>query len=116
MSPTFDRVRALVRQDDWRASDHAIQRMAEQDIIGSELADRMEDGIVVEDYPSYHAGPCVLVLHYDERNLCTQSGASKRERIALPSSLLLIDRTRHAGTKITGRENHDRAPSRQAGP
>ena len=66
MSTTFDRARALVRQNDWRASDHAIVRMAEQGILGSALADRIDDGVVVEDYPSYHAGPCVLVLHYDE--------------------------------------------------
>ena len=65
MSPTFDRVRALVRRDDWRASDHALQRMDEHDIIGSDLADGLDGGIAIEDYPGYHAGPCVLVLQSD---------------------------------------------------
>lgn len=65
MSPTFERVRALVRQENWRVSDHALQRMADQDIIGSDLADCIDGGIAIEDYPSYHAGPCVLVLQSD---------------------------------------------------
>jgi hypothetical protein len=62
VSQTFDRVRELVRRGDWRASDHALQRMTEHTIIGSDLADGIESGVAMEDYPSYHAGPCVLVL------------------------------------------------------
>ena len=67
MSDTFGKVRALVLQDDWRASDHALQRLDEHDIIASDLADAIDRGVVIEDYPSYHAGPCVLVLQADSR-------------------------------------------------
>jgi len=65
MSVTFDRIRELVQREVWRASDHALQRMAESDIIPSDLADAIATGEVMEDYPTYHAGPCVLILLSD---------------------------------------------------
>ena len=65
MSETFDRVRGLVELGDWRASDHALQRVAEHAIIASDLVDGIAGAMVVEDYPDYHAGPCVLVLQND---------------------------------------------------
>lgn len=34
--------------------------------MGSELADRISDAQVIEDYPDYYAGPCVLVLQTDQ--------------------------------------------------
>ncbi len=42
-----------------------MQRLTEHNIVASDLADAIEGGVVVEDYPSYHAGPCVLVLQAD---------------------------------------------------
>lgn len=65
MSATFDRVCALVAADDWRISDHALLRLEDHAIMASELADRIATAEVVEDYPDYHAGPCVLVLQRD---------------------------------------------------
>ena len=65
MSATFDKIRDLVRKEAWRASDHALQKMAESDIIASDLADGIGIAEVIEDYPAYHAGPCVLVLASD---------------------------------------------------
>ena len=62
MNATFERVRDLIGQDDWQVSDHALERIIEKGIIASELADGIASGVVVEDYPGYHAGPCVLVL------------------------------------------------------
>jgi Domain of unknown function (DUF4258) len=67
VSVTFENVRVLVGKDDWRASDHALQRLAESAIIVSDLADGILSAVVIEDYPSYHAGPCTLVLQ-SERN------------------------------------------------
>jgi hypothetical protein len=65
LSETLDRVRVLVQRGDWQASDHALQRIAEHAIIASDLVDRIGDAVVVEDYPDYHAGSCVLVLQND---------------------------------------------------
>jgi hypothetical protein len=65
MSTTFDRIRELVRLGDWSGSDHALLRLEENGIIASDLADGIDAGLVVEDYPGYHAGACVLVLQED---------------------------------------------------
>jgi hypothetical protein len=65
VSETFDRVRTLVECGDWRASDHALQRIVEHAIIASDLVDGIGSGTVVEDYPDYHAGPCALILQSD---------------------------------------------------
>ena len=59
---SFDKIRALIANDDWQASDHSLQRLYEKGIVVSELADGIAGSAVVEDYPSYHKGPCVLVL------------------------------------------------------
>jgi hypothetical protein len=65
VSATFDKIRPLVQAGDWRASDHGLQRLGEHSIIASDLVDGIAGGMVVEDYPDYHAGPCVLLLQKD---------------------------------------------------
>ena len=65
MSTTFDKVRELAKLGDWSGSDHALLRLEENGIIASDLADGIDLGLVVEDYPDYYAGPCVLVLQAD---------------------------------------------------
>ena len=65
VSATFDRVRELVKLNDWRGSDHALLRLDENGIVASDLADRIDLGLVIEDYPGYYAGPCVLALQED---------------------------------------------------
>ncbi len=63
MGATFDRVRTLVMAGEWVASDHAVQNMADRAIFGSDLADSIATADEVENYPSYHLGPCALLLH-----------------------------------------------------
>lgn len=65
VSAVFDIVCRLVEDGDWRASDHGLQRLGEENIIASDLVDGIDSAVVVEDYPDYHAGPCVLVLQPD---------------------------------------------------
>ena len=65
MSATFDKVRALAAIGDLEVSDHAYDRISNRGILASELFDSLAVAIVVEDYPDYHAGPCVLVLQED---------------------------------------------------
>jgi len=65
MSATFERIRALVRSGDIRISDHGYDEMSEDNILVRDLIDGVQNGIVVEDYPTYAKGPCVLIYQLD---------------------------------------------------
>ncbi len=65
MSMTFDKVRALVQQGEVGVSDHGYEEMSDEDILARDVLAGVFDGVVVEDYPMYAKGPCVLVLQRD---------------------------------------------------
>ena len=65
MSMTFDRVGALVTRGEVRVSDHGYDEMADDDILVRDVLAGVNEGVVVEDYPAYPKGPCVLVLQRD---------------------------------------------------
>ena len=65
MSRTFEQVRALVQRGEVNISDHGYEEMSDEDILARDVLAGVFDGIVVEDYPTYAKGPCVLVLQRD---------------------------------------------------
>ena len=65
MSVTFDRVCALVQRGEVRVSDHGYEEMSDEDILARDVLAGVFEGVVVEDYPMYAKGPCVLVLQKD---------------------------------------------------
>jgi hypothetical protein len=65
MSVTFDKIRALVQRAEVRISDHGYDEMSYDNILAKEILVGVFDGIVVEDYPTYGKGPCVLLLQKD---------------------------------------------------
>jgi hypothetical protein len=65
MSMTFDRVRALVQRGEVAVSDHGYDEMSDEDIAARDVMAGVFNGVVVEDYPTYAKGPCVLVLQRD---------------------------------------------------
>ena len=62
MSETFEKVCALVEGGEVKVSDHGYDEMSDEDILAREVLAGVSKGIVVEDYPKYAKGPCVLVL------------------------------------------------------
>ncbi|MGH7830488.1 MAG: DUF4258 domain-containing protein [Candidatus Binatia bacterium] len=46
-------------------SDHGYEEMSDEDILARDVLAGVLDGVVVEDYPTYAKGPCVLVLQRD---------------------------------------------------
>jgi len=58
---TLEQIRELVRQDLVRISEHGYDELAEDGILVREAINGFSSATLVEDYPNYPKGPCVLV-------------------------------------------------------
>ena len=65
MSATLLAVKTLVRVGKIRVSDHGLTEMRADGIDLSDVIAGIDKAIVVEDYPGYAKGPCVLCLQMD---------------------------------------------------
>ena len=65
VSSTFERICELVKSGEVRISEHGYEEMSQENILARDVVAGVPAGIVVEDYPNYAKGPCVLVLERD---------------------------------------------------
>ena len=65
MSETLGLVVDLVRRGEVRVSAHGYDELAADGILAREVIDGIQAAVVVEDYPTYAKGPCVLVRQFD---------------------------------------------------
>ena len=65
MTDTFYKILDLIQKDQVLVSSHGYDEMAEELIFVSEVVAGVSEAIVIEDYPSYSKGPCVLLLQKD---------------------------------------------------
>lgn len=62
MTNTFEQVRTLVADGDVRISEHGYDELAEDGLLAREIVGGVATAELVEDYPNYPKGPCVLLL------------------------------------------------------
>ena len=67
MSSILQAVLALVARQEVVVSDHGYDELAADNIHIYDLLTGVQDATVIEEYPTYHKGPCVLVLQKDQQ-------------------------------------------------
>jgi hypothetical protein len=65
MDSMIERIRKLIAATEVKVSDHGYDELSEDDLMVGEILAGVDRAVVVEDYPDYAKGPCVLVLQKD---------------------------------------------------
>jgi hypothetical protein len=65
VSRTFEEIKVLVARGEVRISDHGYDELVADDIRVRDVVAGLGTAEVVEDYPDFPKGPCVLVLEQD---------------------------------------------------
>jgi hypothetical protein len=111
---TFDTIKAPVAADNVRVSLHAFGRLTKHAIVSDDLLASTAAASLIEDYPTYHAGPAVLVLSFGQDGSPLHAVWGLEVGTVAPAVLITayrpdpaIGQIRRAGTPTTGHESHE---------
>ena len=69
MSHTLRQIIELVEGGEVRISEHGYDEMAEEGIFTRDIVNGIRKAELLEDYPNFPKGPCVLVMQKDRNGL-----------------------------------------------
>jgi len=67
LSDFLKSIQDLIRTGSMRLSEHGYDELAEDGLTVRELIFSIKDAVVVEEYPDYFKGPCILLLQRDHQ-------------------------------------------------
>ena len=68
VSTTLKKILTLIDHGEIRVSEHGYEELSADGITFRELVKDLHNAKIVEDYPEYHKGPCVLLLEMDQND------------------------------------------------
>jgi hypothetical protein len=66
MDDFLSTVQKLIADEEIKISEHGYDELAEDDLSVTELINGVDGAVIVEEYPDYPKGPCILVLQEDQ--------------------------------------------------
>ena len=65
VNETFAAIRDLIGHGEVVVSEHGYDELANDGLFVREIVEGFAEAIVIEDYPEYSKGPCILTLQAD---------------------------------------------------
>ncbi len=65
MSETFEKILELVDRGEILISSHGYEELAADEIPVRDIESGIAKAVMIDNYPAYPKGPCVLVLQHD---------------------------------------------------
>jgi len=64
----FDKILRLIEKKEILISDHGYDELAEDNIFIRDIMEGINTSLVIEEYPDYPKGPCILLLQKDAQS------------------------------------------------